>query len=141
MADYPIIICNICPYTEMHVIIHNLRLSPLLQFYNNDIILSTIICSDNDKINALRCLRNIVLDSNLDAIVNFVVINDIPHELHGILPCRKFTIPTGIQASPTDKVKNLCCNDIRPNILDELSFVGTVDYHITYNSLIPSFLR
>ena len=114
----------------MHVIIHDLRLRPLLQFYDNNIIFSTIICSNNDKIYALRCLRYIVLDGNLNVIFNFIVINNIPHKLHGILPGSKFAILTSIQTFLADFVKNLRCNDVRLHIVDELSLVGVIDYHV-----------
>ena len=86
MANYTVVISHVCAYTEVHFVIHNLGLCPLLQFNDDDVVLAVFICSYNDEIYALGSLWNVIFDGNLDLVVNVTVIHDIPHEFHGIVP-------------------------------------------------------
>ena len=116
----------------MHVVIHYFRLGPLFELDDNDVVFPVFIGSDQDEIHPLRGLGNVILDCNLDSIVNVGIIDNVPHELHGILPCGKFAVLPGVQAPFPNEVENLCRDYIRPDILDELSFVGIIDNHFGF---------
>jgi hypothetical protein len=53
MADNSIVIGNICPDAEMHVVIDLLGLAPLLKFHDDNVFLVLLIGADDDEINAL----------------------------------------------------------------------------------------
>lgn len=124
-----VVIGDISSDTEMHIVIYDLCLGPLLQFDNYDVVLTQFVSSDNDEVYTLGGLRNVVFDGNLDIILDFCIIHDIPHKLHGILPGGELPFLAGVQAPFPDAFQYLRGNDVCPDILDELFLVGVVYYH------------
>ena len=82
MTDDSVIVGDICPNAEMHLVIDLLRLGPLLQFHDDDAILVFRISADNDEVHALRCLGDVVFDGNLDVVIDLGIVDDVAHEIH-----------------------------------------------------------
>ena len=136
MADNPLVIGHVSAYAEMHVVIHHLRLAPLLQFHDDDILPILFICANNDEIHALGSLRNIVFNGNLHLVVNLGIIHDVPHELHGVVPGGKFAILPCVQSFFANQIENLRGNHTATDILHKSLFIGVVDNHtLDYSSL------
>ena len=58
VANNSVVVGNVSADAEMHVVVHDLGLSPLLQFNDDDVVLAVFISSDYDEIYTLGSLDN-----------------------------------------------------------------------------------
>ena len=120
---------HVCPDAEVHVVVYDFRLGPLLEFDDDYVVFLLAVCAHDDEVHSLRGLRDVVLDCHLHVVCNLGVVHDVAHELHRVLPGVELALLPGIQALLAYEFQDLVRNQVVLDILNELSFCGVIDYH------------